>query len=118
MADVRTFRAATMQEALDLVRNELGADAVILHTRQVAKRRLLPWRKPAEEVEITASLTLDVGSSSGRRSAKRSTSTAAVRTGTSIDLPAAPQTDDWGRPVSAEIDSTWFPIRRIPSPTS
>ena len=90
MADVRTFRAATMQEALDLVRNELGADAVILHTRQVAKRRLLPWRKPAEEVEITASLTLDVGSSSGRRSAKRSTSTAAVRTGTSIDLPAAP----------------------------
>jgi flagellar biosynthesis protein FlhF len=88
MADVKTFRAATMQEALDLIRNELGADAVILHTRQVAKRRLLPWRKPAEDVEITASLTLDVGSS--RKSAKRPTTTASVRTGTSINLPAAP----------------------------
>src|ERR1700684_2548900 len=61
MADVRTFRAATMRDALDLVRDELGADAVILHTRQVARRRLLPWRKPLEEVEITASLTLEVG---------------------------------------------------------
>lgn len=76
MADVRTFRAATMQEALDLVRNELGADAVILHTRQIAKRRLLPWRKPAEEVEITASLTLDVGSNTARTSAKRTVSPA------------------------------------------
>jgi flagellar biosynthesis protein FlhF len=62
-----------MQDALDLVRKELGADAVILHTRQLAKRRLLPWRKPAEEVEITASMTLDVGSSADRHSAKRTT---------------------------------------------
>src|ERR1700676_4432685 len=61
MADVRTFRAATMRDALDLVREELGADAVILHTRQVERRRLLPWRKPLEEVEITASLTIKAG---------------------------------------------------------
>jgi flagellar biosynthesis protein FlhF len=67
MADVRTFRAATMREALDLVREELGADAVILHTRQVARRRLLPWRKPLEEVEITASQTLDVGPKAPRK---------------------------------------------------
>jgi flagellar biosynthesis protein FlhF len=79
MADVRTFRAATMQEALDLVRNELGADAVILHTRQVARRRLLPWRKPAEDVEITASLTLDVGANAERKSAKRTTTNTARR---------------------------------------
>ncbi len=59
MADVRTFRAASMREALDLVREELGADAVILHTRQVARRRFLPWRKPLDEVEITASLTFE-----------------------------------------------------------
>jgi flagellar biosynthesis protein FlhF len=79
MADVRTFRAATMQEALDLVRNELGADAVILHTRQVERRRLLPWRKPAEDVEITASLTLDVRASAKRKSAKRTTTNSARR---------------------------------------
>lgn len=73
MADVRTFRAATMRDALDLVRDELGADAVILHTRQVARRRLLPWRKPIEEVEITASLTLQVGTPGERRKPKQST---------------------------------------------
>jgi flagellar biosynthesis protein FlhF len=62
-----------MREALDLVREELGADAVILHTRQVARRRLLPWRKPLEEVEITASLTLDVGPREERKPRKAQT---------------------------------------------
>jgi flagellar biosynthesis protein FlhF len=60
-----------MREALDLVRDELGADAVILHTRQVERRRFLPWRKPLEEVEITASLTLDVGPREARKPKKQ-----------------------------------------------
>jgi len=68
MSDVHTFRAATMQEALDLVRRELGSEAVILHTRQFDKRRLLPWRKPVPQVEITASLHVNVPS---RQSGKR-----------------------------------------------
>jgi flagellar biosynthesis protein FlhF len=71
MTDVRTFRAATMQEALDLVRDELGADAVILHTRQVARRRFLPWRKPIEEVEIAASLFLNTPEAADPRRPKR-----------------------------------------------
>lgn len=53
-ADVRTFKADSMSEALEIVRRELGDDAVILHTRQVAKRRLLPFGKAPQEVEITA----------------------------------------------------------------
>jgi flagellar biosynthesis protein FlhF len=68
-----------MREALDLVREELGADAVILHTRQVARRRLLPWRKPLEEVEITASLTLDVGPREERKPRKAPTPPAAPK---------------------------------------
>lgn len=44
-----------MREALDRVRAELGRDAVILSTRQVPVRRLLPWGQK-EEVEITAGL--------------------------------------------------------------
>ncbi|MBT4865983.1 MAG: flagellar biosynthesis protein FlhF [Planctomycetaceae bacterium] len=60
MTDVRTFRADNMQAALDLVREEMGGEAVILHTRQTTKRRILPWRKPAETVEITAGLGVDV----------------------------------------------------------
>src|SRR5690606_33110139 len=54
MTEVKTFRAESMQEALDLVRREMGADAVILHTRQVTGKQMLPWQKPRTEVEITA----------------------------------------------------------------
>ena len=96
MADVRTFRAATMREALDLVRDELGADAVILHTRQVAKRRLLPWRKPLEEVEITASMTLEIAPRPERKTAKRTTQPTTARpatarpTGSRLDLSSDP----------------------------
>lgn len=58
--DVRTFKAANMQAALDLVRRELGADAVILHTKQVDKRRVWPWSRKQSEVEITASTQVNV----------------------------------------------------------
>ena len=47
-----------MQEALALVRRELGADAVVLHTRHLTQRRLLPFLKPKEEVEITAGVSV------------------------------------------------------------
>src|SRR5688572_23508818 len=53
-ADVRTFKADSMQAALDIVRREMGQNAVILHTRQVDKRRLLPWSRRRQEVEVTA----------------------------------------------------------------
>jgi flagellar biosynthesis protein FlhF len=55
MPDVRTFRAATMREALDRVQSELGREAVILATRQVPAKRIVPWGSK-EEVEITAGL--------------------------------------------------------------
>ena len=63
MTDVQTFKAASMQEALDIVRRELGPDAVILHTRHVEQRRLLPWLKTREEVEITAGVGINVPTS-------------------------------------------------------
>lgn len=58
MNEVKTFRAASMQEALAIVRRELGMDAVILHTKQITHRRLIPFLKPREEVEITAGVSL------------------------------------------------------------
>ena len=54
-----------MQQALDLVRQEMGGDAVILHTRQVPRRRWLPWRR-RHEVEITAGLGVNVRPIAGR----------------------------------------------------
>lgn len=61
MSEIRTFRARNMQEALDRVRRELGSDAVILHTKQITQRRLLPWGKPKQQVEITAGLGVNLG---------------------------------------------------------
>jgi flagellar biosynthesis protein FlhF len=58
--DVRTFTAASMQQALDIVRQEMGPDAVILHTRQIEKRRLWPWLKSRQQVEITAGAGVNV----------------------------------------------------------
>src|SRR5215218_3769300 len=58
--DVRTFRAASMQQALELVRRELGADAVILHTRELPQPKFLLWRRTTERVEITAGLGINV----------------------------------------------------------
>ena len=54
--DVRTYRAATIHEALRLLENDLGREAVILHTRQIEKRGWLPWTRVRDEVEITAGL--------------------------------------------------------------
>lgn len=53
-ADVRTFTAPNLQAALDIVRAELGPDAVVLHTRQRESRRLWPWPSRRCEVEVTA----------------------------------------------------------------
>ncbi|MEX2286798.1 MAG: flagellar biosynthesis protein FlhF [Planctomycetaceae bacterium] len=71
MTDVRTFKADSMQEALELVRQEMGAEAVILHTRHVTPRRLLPWRKVRPEVEVTAGLGINVRPAPARRRSQR-----------------------------------------------
>ena len=70
MPDVRTFRAATMREALDAVRADLGSDAVILATRQVPVRRLLPWRH-REEVEIVAGVGISTRAAVQRSAPKK-----------------------------------------------
>ena len=38
-SDIRTYRATTIHQALQMVEEELGRDAVILHTRQIEHRR-------------------------------------------------------------------------------
>lgn len=45
-----------MREALDLVRRELGGEAIILSTRQVALKRRFPWQKLRNEAEVVAGI--------------------------------------------------------------
>jgi flagellar biosynthesis protein FlhF len=59
--DIKTFRAKTMQEALGLVRRDLGPDAAVLHTRELngsLVRRMLFGR----QYEVAASSNVNVPS--------------------------------------------------------
>ena len=58
---LRTFRAATMQEALTLVRRELGPDAAVLHTCSVRSHWLGVLPGP-RQIEVTASRGVNVPS--------------------------------------------------------
>src|SRR4051794_12530382 len=51
--NLQTFKAATMAEALSQVKNTIGHDALILHTRTYQQRYWLGLRRK-EIVEITA----------------------------------------------------------------
>ena len=60
--DVRTYRARSLQEALDLVRSDLGPEAAVLQTRDLRTGgffRLLPGMR---RVEVTASANVYVPS--------------------------------------------------------
>ena len=54
MPDLRSFRAASMKEAMRIMRRELGEDAVVVNTRSIVQRRALPFFRAKCEVEVTA----------------------------------------------------------------
>jgi flagellar biosynthesis protein FlhF len=58
--DVRTFKAGSMQEALEMVRGELGPEAVILQTRELPQPRFFRWGRQADRVEVTAGAGINV----------------------------------------------------------
>lgn len=58
--NLKTFRAATMADALQQVKTAMGRDAVILHTRTFQRRLWLGLRR-REVVEITAGSGVAVG---------------------------------------------------------
>ena len=58
--EIRTYRAATMHEALGMVRRDLGPDAAVLHTREVPAGRLWGRLMGSREIEVTASVGVNV----------------------------------------------------------
>ena len=60
--DIRTYRAATMHEALAIVRRELGPEAAVLHTREVRNRMLFGLLPGKRYIEVTASSGVNVPS--------------------------------------------------------
>lgn len=59
--DVKTYRARSMQEALQLVRQDLGSHAAVLHTREL-RGGLLQRLLGVRQIEVTASATVHVPS--------------------------------------------------------
>ena len=51
---VRTFRAATAEDALAQMRRELGVDAVVVEVKQVAAGGLFGWLSSRQTFEVTA----------------------------------------------------------------
>ncbi len=51
-----------MHEALAMVRHDLGADAAVLHTREVQSRWFFGWLNGPREIEVTASRGVNVPS--------------------------------------------------------
>ena len=62
--DTRTYRARTLQDALDMVRRELGPDASILETRS-RSAGILGWFRGSGAIEVVASNTIHVPSRLG-----------------------------------------------------
>jgi flagellar biosynthesis GTPase FlhF len=56
--DIRTFRAASVHEALQMVREELGPDAIVLRTREVRAGGLMGIFRGERCLELTASADL------------------------------------------------------------
>ena len=85
-----TFHARSLREALRLVREELGPDASVLHTREVGS----PWARwfGFRQVEVTAS---DVIAAPSRLSG--------LRSGDAAEVPAA-ELDDYREQIRAGLE--------------
>lgn len=114
--NVQTYRADTMREALDLVRRELGGNAIVLSTRQVQLKRRFPWQRPRFEAEIVAGLAEQTAPllSSADRLARQSTSAAleSPPTGESTTVEASSETE----PVAVVAESTPGPDEAATAP--
>lgn len=60
--DVKTYRAPSMQQALELVRRELGPAAAVLHTREVRAGGFFALLPGLRRIEVTASANVVVPS--------------------------------------------------------
>ncbi|MEM9353867.1 MAG: flagellar biosynthesis protein FlhF [Planctomycetota bacterium] len=102
---IKTFRAKTMQQALDQVRSELGPEATVLHTREL-NTGLVSWLFRGREIEVAASCTTSAPAQQPRAAAAQAYATAAgqgVETDFSPVAMAEPNADlEIELPVKAE----------------
>ena len=80
-----------MHEAMRIMRRELGEEAIVVNTRSTEQRRMLPWLKAKQEVEVTARAGQDVRRRSRETSDRTLTSSAtSASSATSLATPPKP----------------------------
>ena len=60
--DAKTYRGQTIREALDLIREELGPNASVLHCRRIRRPGVRGWITGGTDLEVVASVQNDVPS--------------------------------------------------------
>ncbi len=60
--ELRTYRASSMQEALALVRQDLGPEAAVVHTRELGAEGWRRFVRGSRRIEVTASREVNVPS--------------------------------------------------------
>lgn len=109
--EVKTYRAATMQEALALVRSDLGPTAAVLHTREVGNSGLWKWLPGMRKIEVTAALEVNVPSRFANRKAAEQgldLTTAGVRSSAVAEISPrrAPSAEAGGVTYESSLNST------------
>ena len=89
--EVKTYRAKSMQEALTLVRSDMGPEASVLQTREL-KAGLWGWLRGGREIEVTASREVHVPS-------RLPAATTAVTPDCKTDTPCIPPAEEDYRPT-------------------
>lgn len=117
--DIRTFRAATLQEALEQVRETLGPDAAVLHTREVKRSRLGLFSSSL--VEVDASIEMPVAGRFARRHSPNATEAAAgnsvSESRTKRSQPLAPATATPTPDTNKPTETASTPSDALPSET-
>lgn len=88
--DVKTYRARTMQEALALVRRELGPEAAVLQTREVRSSGWLGLFGGARQIEVVASAEVNVPSRLPKRAAAAENPRPSAESGRTATIDTSP----------------------------
>ncbi|HUT90868.1 MAG TPA: flagellar biosynthesis protein FlhF [Thermoguttaceae bacterium] len=112
--EIKSYRAATMHEALLLVRRELGPDAAVLHTREVSIRRLFGLLRGAPQIEVTASAGVNVPSRLPERRHVEPAAVCSPASAASWEPSIAPQSPPSDPRAHSRCGHDFAPVPRIP----
>ncbi len=105
MERIRTYRARSMQDAIELVRQDLGPDASVLHAREI-KSGVMSWVGRGRQIEVTASAAISAPRRFTNRSPSTSPANGAALDGSSSGLTSGGEPEPQSDPQHAAADGS------------